>query len=239
MLNPFQNTDKENQAQDVETPQPAHRPQFLFETLHVVNPKGNNKEGQVTEQKDQPGCTAVPPGIFPGESVGCIEKIFDKNAEGRTGNGNEPTVGNAEYSGFFVWQQKLRPDNACHGEHEHDLDVQSRQNYESASARRAPDGRIIGNVKNETIPDFVEPVHAPKGQSGQNQIPVTLFDFNSINIKDKRQQRNNILLKVTAASQNAQDLFGRFRHWILLFWICFGIRIYYFILYPCEFCKSD
>jgi len=102
------------------------------------------------------------------------------------------------------------PDDTSHGEHEHGLDVQPDQDEKGGRAWLAPHRRVVGEMQDEAIPDFVEPVHPPEGQTGKDEIPIALFGFHDLHIEDESQQRDDIPLKVAAIPQDAEGLLGRF-----------------------------
>jgi hypothetical protein len=78
VLNPAQHTNEQDQAHNVEDPDPADDLNLALETFHVVHPECNDEEDQVAEQKDEPGCAAVPPRIFPGQRADGVEQVFDE-----------------------------------------------------------------------------------------------------------------------------------------------------------------
>ena len=84
----------------------------------------------------------APPCLVPGQRVGRIEQVLHDHAEERTDDRHRPAVGQSEIFCLLVGMQHLRPDDACHREHEHRLDVESHQNQVRGRPWFSPDGSI-------------------------------------------------------------------------------------------------
>jgi len=55
---------KEEQGEDIRFPDAPDGDELAFHRLHIKHPESDNEESQVTEQEDEPGRIAAPPGII-------------------------------------------------------------------------------------------------------------------------------------------------------------------------------
>jgi hypothetical protein len=62
----------------------------------IVNPESNQKEGKITDQKDQPGCADASPGIFPGQRIDEIQQDFNEDTKIQANYGKEYAIIHAQ-----------------------------------------------------------------------------------------------------------------------------------------------
>ena len=106
----------------------------------------------------------------------------------------------------LVGGQHLGEGDARDGEHEADFDVQPDQDQVGRLAGRAPHRRVLGKVEDQAVPDFVEPVHAPEGQPGEDQVPVAPLDLHGVDIDDQGKQRDDVPLELASIAQYLRAL---------------------------------
>lgn len=64
----------------------------------------------------------------------------------------------------------------------------------------------MGNVKDQRVPYFIEPVHTPKRKAGTDQIPVSSLYFNGVDVDDCRKERYDIPLELASVAKNTYRL---------------------------------
>jgi hypothetical protein len=121
----MQERDENDQGEDGDCPDDPDGDELGLHGFHVEDPESYNEESQVAKQEDQPGCTAAPPGVVPGQGSGRVKQVFHKDAEGSSGDGYECTVGNAQYSSALIREQHLGPNDARYGKHKTYFNVET------------------------------------------------------------------------------------------------------------------
>jgi hypothetical protein len=101
-------------------------------------------------------------------------------------------------------RQHLAKGDASDGKHERDFDIQANQDQKRRVAGRTPDRRYAGGLKHQRVPNLVEPVHAPEGQPGKDQVPVSSFYLMSIHVDHQGEDRNHVPLELAAIPQDAE-----------------------------------
>src|SRR5574341_2009438 len=66
-LDPLQDSGEDDQREDVERPDDTDGLNFLLQSRHVIDPEGDDEEGQIAEEEDEPRRAAIPPWPVPGQ----------------------------------------------------------------------------------------------------------------------------------------------------------------------------
>ena len=188
----------------------ADRQDLAVVRFHADDEDDRHVEMEVAEQEDQPDAAEgeVPEGVFPDEVAADVQQAFHEHAEDRIADRPEPAVRNPQDPLFLVLGKGMVEDDPGDGEHEHDLDVPSDHGAQGRVAGGGPEGRVVREMEHPAVPGLVEEIHAEKGQTGEDGIPVPrlprLLHLRRVDVEDDGQQRDHVPLEHRQVPQPVQ-----------------------------------
>jgi len=175
--------------------------------LPVVAEHGNDEERDVNGHENG---ERAPPRINPYEAGRFRQEDFEHGEEGRVEDSEEQPVVDAENFRFGVWREQFRQGESGDGEHEAKFDADADEDKEGSAGGGGPKG-VAGEMLNQSVADFKEPVDHVKGQPGGDAFPVLLRDFVGVHIDHESEQGDGVPLERVGASEDIERGFGCFR----------------------------